>query len=370
MGGSQEVTEPATGSSLRGWSPVGSVVDADVHHVVPSIDALLPYLSGHWREYITQSAFKGPVDTAYPPGAPTSVRPDLRGADGGPAGSRLDALRRDVLDPWNAEVAILSCPYGVDSVHNPDSAAAVASAVNDWQISEWLEPEPRLRGSLLVTPQQPALAAREIDRLGDHPGIVQVVLPVCSAAPYGNRAYWPIYEAATRHDLVVALHFGGAPGVPPTGAGWPSYYLEEYAGMAVNFQTQILSLIVEGVFDRFPPLRMVCAEGGFTWLPALLWRLDKEWKGLRREVPWTRRVPSAYVHEHMRFTIQPLDAPPRPEQMRQVIEQIGSDELLLFATDYPHWHFDRPEDALPPGLPDTAQRAILRDNAREFFRLR
>ena len=80
-------------------------------------------------------------------------------------------------------------------------AAALASAVNDWQIAEWLEPEPRLRASIVVPSQQPELAAREIDRVGGHPGFVQVFLPVRSAMPYGNRRYHPIYEAAVRHDL-------------------------------------------------------------------------------------------------------------------------------------------------------------------------
>jgi predicted TIM-barrel fold metal-dependent hydrolase len=65
--------------------------------------------------------------------------------------------------------------------------------------------------------------------------VVQVYLPVVSEAPYGHRRYWPIFEAAARHDLVVSLQFGGSPGNPPTGAGWPSHYLEEYVAMAQVF---------------------------------------------------------------------------------------------------------------------------------------
>ncbi len=327
------------------------VIDCDIHNTIPSIQALFPYLSDHWREYISQSAFKGPGDATYPSGVPTSARPEAIPGDGRPAGSDLMLLREQALDPWGVDIGILNCSYEVESIHNPDTAAAMASAVNDWQIAEWLDCESRLRASIVVPSQQPEMAAREIDRVGEHPGFVQVFLPVCSPMLYGNRHYYPIFEAAARHDLAIGLHFGGAPGNPPTGAGWPSYYVEEYVGMAQVFQSQILNLIVEGVFDRFPTLRVVCIEGGFTWVPALMWRMDKEWKGLRREIPWNKYLPSEYVRKHMRFTIQPLDAPPEPAQMREVIDQLGSEDLLLFATDYPHWHFDTPAEALPAGLP-------------------
>src|SRR6266850_338233 len=110
------------------------VIDCDIHASVPSLEALFPYLSEHWREYIRTSAFnKGPTDTAYPPRAPTSIRP------GAAAPNSLNVVREQVLDPWNTEIGILNCAYAVDSLHNPDTAAAMASAVNDWLVAEWLE---------------------------------------------------------------------------------------------------------------------------------------------------------------------------------------------------------------------------------------
>jgi predicted TIM-barrel fold metal-dependent hydrolase len=244
----------------------------------------------------------------------------------------------------------------------------MASAVNDWLVSEWLDRDPRLRASLVVPTRVPEMAAREIQRVGDHPGFVQVLLPVRSEAPYGHRRYLPIFEAATRNNLAVSLQFGGAPGNPPTGSGWPSYYIEEYVGMAQVFQTQILSLVVEGVFDRFPDLRMAMVEGGWTWLPSLMWRIDKDWKGLRREVPWNTDPPTRYIRERMRFTLQPMDAPENPHHLLQIIDQLGSDDLLMFSTDYPHWQFDSPDQALPAGLSPAQRSKILRENALNFYR--
>jgi predicted TIM-barrel fold metal-dependent hydrolase len=358
----------AVGNRWGAIQPDCSVVDCDIHNAVPDVHVLFPWLSDFWQEYIDQSGFNGPGDTSYPK-APTSARDGTIPLSGASPGSDLGLIREQVLDPWRTDIGILSCSYAVESIHNPDADAALASAVNDWQIAAWLAPEPRLRASVVVPSKQPEVAAREIERVAEHPGYVSVYLPVRSPAPYGKRQYHPIYEAAARHDLVVALHFGGAPGNPPTSVGWPSYYLEEYAGMAQVFQGQLMSLIVEGVFDRFPNLRVALVESGFAWLPPFLWRLDKEWKGLRREIPWTTRLPSEYVRDHVRVSLQPIDGPAEPARLLRLVDHLGSDDILMFSTDYPHWHFDDAAEALPSGLTPSLKRKILGDNARAFYRL-
>lgn len=341
-------------------------IDCDIHVSLPATDALSPYLAEQWIQYIRTSAFKGVGDTSYPRGAPTSVRPDARRPGGGPPASDLALVRQQTLDAWSARLGILNCDYGVQAIHNPDLAAGMASALNDWLIANWLEPEPRFRASLVV-PREVEDAVREIKRVGGHPGFVQVFLPVLSERPYGNRAFWPLYEAALRHNLAIAIQPGASAGHPPLPTGWPTYYIEEYAGLAQVFQTQVVSLVAEGTFDTFPALRVVLLEAGVTWLPSLMWRFDKDWKALRRETPWVRRPPSAYIREHIRWTIQPFDAPPEPRWLAATLEQLGSDDLLLFATDYPHWHFDAPEQAIPAAIPAALRPKILADNAAAFY---
>jgi hypothetical protein len=345
-----------------------TVIDCDLHSQVPSLKTLYPYLPDHWVAYGNESAFVGPDANDYPAGAAISARPDSKPPEG-PPGSDLELLRQQALDAWNSQIGILNCAYRVASVHNQDLAASLATAVNQWQVEQWLEKEPRLRASIVVPSQNPERAAQEIERWGDHPGFVQVILPVRSEAPYGNLRYDPLFAAAVRHDLVVGIHYGGAPGHPSTPSGWALTYLEEYAGMASVFQSQVISLIIEGAFDRFPALRVALIEGGFTWLPSLMWRLDKEWKGLRHNTPWVRRLPSDYMRHHIRLTVQPLDAPSSPHQLLQIIEQMESDELLMFSTDYPHWHFDTPAEALPVTLSEPLLSKILSENARAFYRL-
>src|SRR5438105_8567851 len=76
------------------------VIDTDIHATVPSVEALFPYLAEHWREYIRTSAFKGPVDSAYPANAPTT-----RYA-GAQAPTSVEVVRTFVLDAQNVEIGI------------------------------------------------------------------------------------------------------------------------------------------------------------------------------------------------------------------------------------------------------------------------
>ena len=69
----------------------------------------------------------------------------------------------------------------------------------------------------------------------------------------------------------------------------------------------------------------------------------------------------------MRFASQPT-VEMRADQLTTLIDQMGSDELICFSTDYPHWDFDSPLEALPPGLPEDLARKIFSENARATYR--
>ena len=354
--------------AAAGWSE--PIIDADVHAVVPSMATLERYLSAQWREFIRERGMGEPFNlpTVYPPNAPTTADPRWRPPDGRPAASDLKLLREHVLDPLGVEAAVLHCYYGVDSIRYPDFSAALASAVNDWLIEHWLDPDPRLRGSILVPARYPDAMIREIERVAAHPGVVQVYLPVRSDRLYGNRIWHPVWEAVIAHDLVVGLHWGGTSEGPPSPTGWPSWYVEEYAAEQQAYMAQLTSLIGEGAFQRFPDLRVTVGEIGFAWLPSLMWRLQKEWKGLRRDVPWVTEPPADLIRRHVRFTTSPMDAGP-PEEMRRIVEWLGSEDLLMFATDYPHRHDDDIRILLH-AMTDSAQRRLMAETARDWYRIR
>lgn len=346
---------------------MSAAVDCDVHNAVPEIAALFPYLPERWRDYCVEHGVTSLAPNYYPPGAPLSARPEARGD--GPAGSDLEVVRDQVLDTPGADLAILNCLYAVQPIHNEDWAVAMARALNDWQAAYWLDADPRFRASIVVPPQNPSRAAEEIERLAGHPGFVQVLLLAYSQTPLGNRGHWPIYAAAERHGLPVGVHPGVAGGNPPLPVGWPSYYIEDYAGASQAMQSQLVSLVCEGAFQKYPELTVVLLESGVSWLPSLMWRLDKNWKGLRREIPWVNEPPSEIIREHVRLSVQPFDGPDSGEHVRQIVEQIGSTDLLLYASDYPHWHHRDPQESLLRHLSPDEREQVLRGNALRTYRL-
>jgi uncharacterized protein len=126
-------------------------------------------------------------------------------------------------------------------------------------------------------------------------------------------------------------------------------------------------MILEGVFEHLPNLRVVLVEGGLAWAAALGWRMDRQWAKLKRELPHLKRAPSEYIRSNVWFTTQPVEEPEPRSQLAETMEWIGWDRVL-FATDYPHWDFDDPAQALPIKLTEAQRQAVFRDNARAVYR--
>ncbi len=279
-------------------------MDCDLHPAPPGVPDLLPYLDEYWRDqivdrHIARYSFNL---TSYPPNSPLSARPDWRQQSGAPGGT-LDMIRRQALDPFGSRFAICNVLHGAVALFNEDMAMALCSAVNDWVAKELLDREPRLRASILVPLHNPEHAVAEIERVATDRRFVQVLLFAMGDMLLGRRPYWPIYAAAEKLGLAIGIHAGSTYRHAPMASGWPAHRVEDYVAQSAAFESQLLSFLAEGVFQQFPALRLVLIESGFTWLPNLLWRTSKSWRGMRAEVPWIDRSPAEIIREHVRVTL-------------------------------------------------------------------
>ena len=364
-----DVAEREAGADAPSQRAALKIIDVDVHPSVKSIADLKPWLPPeHWE--ILQT-FGGGARTpfGYPKAVPDAHRVDARPADGSVAGSDFDLLRDQYLEPLNIEYAMLTpLRSSGQGVPHPDLAVSLCRATNEWQVAYWTSRDKRLKASIVVPIDQPEQAAKEIAHWGNHPDFAQVLLLTRTSDPLGHRRYWPIYREAVRQGLPVAVHVFGAPGHPSTPGGWPSYYLEEMTSHAAACQAMIASLVIEGVFEAFPTLKLVSLEGGFAWAAALAWRMDRLFERFRAEVPHLKLRPSEYLRRNVYLATQPIDEPPNPRHLLDAIKWIGPDRLL-FSSDYPHWDFDDPARAITAAFGREIQAQILNGNARAVYRL-
>ena len=342
------------------------LIDCDVHCYLRHADELRAYMPEPWRSkpYPTRRQI------FLPPG--DGRRLDALPDDGSPAGSDPQLMERQVFQGIDVDFIILIPASSIGIIPNQTHAAQVARAWNDWQIDTWLgayNHHGRFKSSIVIAPQNPAASAREIERLAGHPHLVQVQVGSNASAAYGNPQYHAIWEAAARHNLPVAIHVESPIGpYPPTPLGYPSTFLEFHTLYPATYMTHLVSLIAEGVFEKYPDLKFVFVEGGSAWLAPMMWRMDKDWRGARSEVPWLKRPPSGYLRDHIRFTTQPIEEPENRQQLLQIFDMMDAEHILMFSSDYPHWDFDDPKYAFPR-LPAALQQRIFCDNARELYQL-
>ncbi|WP_433288651.1 amidohydrolase family protein [Micromonospora sp. CA-244673] len=359
------------------------LVDCDVHPITKGgLGELRPFLSqaaqrrlglDERRNLTTighREAVSIPRNMLYlnPAGV---LRDDARAPDGSAPGADPAFTAQQLLDGNGIDRAVLigGEVLGLGAMPDPDAAAMIASAYNQWLAATWLDADDRYRGYIVVGAQDPVLAAQEIRRAAEDERFVGVLLPLTGIL-MGLRHYYPIYEAAHEVGIPVAVHPNSGEGIfrtsPPMAGGTPTYYVEWHSGLSQVFQANVISLVCHGVFERFPNLKVILTEGGLGWIPDVMWRLDKNVKGLRDEVPWVKRLPSEYVVDHVRFTTQPLPEPKRRHHLHVLCEIARADRTLMFSSDYPHWDFDDPRHALA-SLPPAIRQRVSSDNAVETY---
>ncbi len=141
----------------------------------PVSPACCPILDDYWRDQVTTRGMVDLVSQSYPQHSPITAREDWRPETGKP-GSRLVDMQRHVIDPFQLSSAICNPLYGVQMVFSEDMQDAFCRALNDWLVKEWLDRDPRLRGSIVIPTQSVEKAVAEIERCAADKRFVQVLM--------------------------------------------------------------------------------------------------------------------------------------------------------------------------------------------------
>ena len=342
-----------------------TIVDADVHVAARSDSEIAEHLPEPLR-----SLSLGRDGSMYfaPSGG---MRVDAR-TSAGPPGSDPEVLYKQLFEDAGVDYDLL-LPLATGHFPDPEIDAAMKAAANLWLSETWLGRynwHGRHKGSIWVAVDNPKSAVREIERWAGHPHFVQVLVGHHPKSLYGNPQYLPIWEAAARHSLPVAVHVDSS-GYPPvsTAVGFFSHYLEYHSvGHPLVYAAHLTSLICEGVFDRFPDLHFVMVEGGFSWAGPLIWRMEKNWKALHGRSAAMKQMPTEYFYNNVRFTTQPIEEPDESDDLVSLFDIMDASKVLMFSSDYPHWDFDNPKRALPR-LPKGVRELIFHQNAQDLYRL-
>ena len=270
-------------------------------------------------------------------------------------GGKIEQRSVDTAAQLHEELVV---NYGVDHpIINPfarlsnynqsDLSVELMRAYNSALLDLYLDEYDGFYGMIELAPQQPDKAAEEIDDRAPEDGVVGAWILSSGPQPaLGDPSYDIMYQAAEDNDLTIAYH-GAGPGAFPREFPKQDQGLEQMLSVHTvahpwNQMLTLTSLIVQGVPVKFPDLNFAFLEAGISWVPYLMFRLNKEYAMRRNEAPLLEKNPEDYIRDSFYFSSQPLGEPNDPQHLRELISIVGVDNVM-FASDYPHWDFDHPE---------------------------
>jgi 2,3-dihydroxybenzoate decarboxylase len=284
--------------------------------------------------------------------------------------SDLGQRRIQDMDDSGIDKQIVSLTAPGVQILKRDAAVAMATLAND-KLGDAVRSHPdRFVGLTAVAPQDPAAAAREIERGANVLGFKGIIINSHTQNEYlDDKKFWPIFEAAEALNMPVYIH----PTTPSRELIKPlleSGLEGAIYGFAVETGMHVLRLIVHGIFDRFPKLTVVighCGEALPFWLPRIDFMHNRaSLAGRYASWPKLQKKPSDYLRENIYVTTSGMAWQPAILFCQQVL---GIDRVL-YAMDYPY-QFVVEEvietDNLPISLAD--KKKLFQTNAERIFHL-
>jgi predicted TIM-barrel fold metal-dependent hydrolase len=246
----------------------------------------------------------------------------------------------------------------------------ITNAYADYMLDKVVNPNEGIHALLVLPYQDPEKAVDLIDRCGGEAGFAGACM-ICGGPepPFGNRKYDGIYQACQDAGLPLVFHAGGASLDYFYIKGYEKFISTHTLGFLWSNMSQLVSLVIQGVPEKFPDLKIVFQESGILYVASLMARLDAEYLKRASEVPILTKKPSEYMAEFY-YGTQPLDEPKNISYFEAAIEEMGGASQLLYSSDYPHWDYDPPSSITKiPFLSDKEKKMILGENAKKVFRI-
>jgi len=356
-----------------------TIVDADSHLSVSAAEHLVDYIdeSNAARDMIETAAESGMVYNeiyTVTRASPAFPNADAYSSSGAGHDSTDPEGKIGFMNEFDVDYSVLTPPGLLATVNHDRTADALARAYNDWLLDEWVDTDDRLFATLSVASQVPDRMPEEVDRMATEDQVVGVQLPAAGLVPpAGHRTYDPIYEAAEDNGLPIVMHSQDvqAASTFPVQRRWAETFSESHAfSFPVESMWHLISLVCNGVPEKFPDLEWVLQESGAEWLPWMMWRLDDHYLQCSQDFPMLTKRPSEYIRDQFYITTQPLGHTDDTQHMGWAMEMAGGGDTLLYSTDHPHPDFDPPSEVLTPAkaqLDDDQVRKLMGETAMDVF---
>jgi uncharacterized protein len=351
------------------------VIDTDFH-IIPDWNDLRKYMPEPFKSELTAyPQVGGDYSPKYAIGIEGTGQETM-----GRARTAAEILR--VIDEIGVETVIVSPGFQrPQSMFHQAMVTATAAAYNDFLVNEVLPVSPRIKGEIMINHRNPEAGAAEIRRVGAHPGFVGVYTEFGgNYEPIGTARHDPIFAAALDLDLVVTSHIGTFwQKSTPLAEGTRTW--TELVGISACCTSMafVASMIMQGLFDKFPQLRVIVKEGGFWWLPEFMARADDYYlshpgdiklveRKLESGEKFLAKLPSEYFDSNIRFSSQPVCFPKNPEHFKWLMAMCRGEDWLLYSSDWPHATFDPLNWVFNSAISEEGRRKILRENALGWIR--
>jgi predicted TIM-barrel fold metal-dependent hydrolase len=310
-----------------------------------------------------------PYPMASGPGAGCHAKHGLcleRGASPFTAEGVMRDADREGID---AMVFFPSAALGLPAFTDLAFAAEFARLYNRW-LAGYCGQFPRRMFGVGLVPIEDVATSVRIMREAKELGLVAIMVPaVLRARNLDHPDLAPFYAAAEDLDMPLGIH--GAPGIhlPPLGAERFDNYLQVHVvSFPFDMMVATTALVLGGVLERHPRLRVALLESGVGWVPYFFDRLDEHVEKRGHLTPGCKRAPREYLARGQLY----VSCEPEESAVPFAAATLG-DRFIMYASDYPHWDSDFPNSTRPlrerTDLGPEAKARIMGENAATFYRL-